>query len=173
MEKLCIICNNKFIPNYTYQKYCSIICKKTARKNHNKESYHRNITPEKLKQYNRNAKQNFIQKNGIESLHNRDNKVAKKHNDKVRFDVINHYSNGTNKCICCGESIFKFLTIDHINNNGAEERRKLFKNRIMGGSKFYHWLKKNNYPEGYQVMCWNCNCGKRMNNGICPHKGCY
>ena len=37
-------------------------------------------------------------------------------------------------------------------------------------SKFYLWLKRNNFPPGYQVLCWNCNCGRSINNGICPHK---
>jgi hypothetical protein len=22
---------------------------------------------------------------------------------------------------------------------------------------------------GFQVLCWNCNCGRAFNNGICPH----
>lgn len=37
-------------------------------------------------------------------------------------------------------------------------------------------IKMLNYPEGYQVLCYNCNCGKSINNGICPHldyKGCH
>jgi hypothetical protein len=22
----------------------------------------------------------------------------------------------------------------------------------------------------FQLMCWNCNCGRRLNDGICPHQ---
>jgi hypothetical protein len=29
---------------------------------------------------------------------------------------------------------------------------------------------RNGFPPGYQVLCMNCNHGKRMNNGVCPHK---
>jgi hypothetical protein len=29
---------------------------------------------------------------------------------------------------------------------------------------------KTGFPDGYQVLCMNCNWGKRMNKGICPHK---
>ena len=35
----------------------------------------------------------------------------------------------------------------------------------------YIWLKNNNFPEGFQVLCFNCNCGKARNKGICPHSG--
>ena len=31
------------------------------------------------------------------------------------------------------------------------------------------YLKKNNYPDGFQVLCWNCNLG-RAHYGVCPHK---
>ena len=37
-------------------------------------------------------------------------------------------------------------------------------------SSIYSWLIRNNYPEGFQVLCYNCNLGKAHNNGICPHK---
>jgi hypothetical protein len=66
-------------------------------------------------------------------------------------------------CKCCGETIMDFLTIDHINNNGYEHRKK-----IGGGSKFYYWLRKNKYPKGYRVLCMNCNFGRRT-TGNCPH----
>ncbi len=26
-------------------------------------------------------------------------------------------------------------------------------------------------PEGFQVLCWNCNLGKYYNGGVCPHRG--
>jgi hypothetical protein len=71
-------------------------------------------------------------------------------------------------CHCCGESDTRFLTIDHINNDGA----KLTKNKThpSGGYGFYAWIVKNRFPDNLQILCWNCNCGKRMNNGVCPHK---
>jgi hypothetical protein len=87
-------------------------------------------------------------------------KRSKKCRDKFRELVFNHYGK---QCICCGESNIKFLTIDHMNGNGRKHRA-IIKNHI------HTWLVKNNYPKGFQVLCYNCNCGKRMNNGICPHK---
>lgn len=92
----------------------------------------------------------------------------KKGNLKARIRnkmlVINHYSNGTNKCICCNEKCLVFLTIDHINNDGKESRKK-----NGNGTHYYHYLIKNNYPDGYQVLCFNCNCGRQVNGGVCPH----
>lgn len=79
---------------------------------------------------------------------------------------------GGSKCNCCGETVLEFLTIDHINNNGAEHRREITgsSNRSGGGSYMYLWLIKNNFPEGFQVLCANCQLGKAINGGICPHK---
>ncbi len=66
------------------------------------------------------------------------------------------------KCNCCGEKEKKFLCIDHINNDGVEHRKKI-------GSNIYSWLRKNNYPKGFQVLCYNCNNAKAR-YGKCPHQ---
>lgn len=84
-----------------------------------------------------------------------------------RIDAISYYSGGSNKCMCCGEEKFECLTIDHIDNDG-NVKRKLY--QILGGSQMYYWLYKNNYPDGLQTLCYNCNCGKTRNYGVCPHK---
>lgn len=69
-------------------------------------------------------------------------------------------------CKCCGESTKEFLTLDHVNNDGAKHRRELGK----GVSHLYRWIIKNNFPPIFEVMCYNCNCGRRFNGGVCPHK---
>lgn len=84
--------------------------------------------------------------------------------DKRRI-VLNHYSNGTMACNCCGENIYDFLSLDHINGGGNQHRKKE-KGRLEPK------LIKANFPDGYQVLCHNCNMGKRFNNNICPHKLC-
>lgn len=74
-----------------------------------------------------------------------------------------------NKCVCCGETILEFLTIDHINNDGHVQRQ-LYKQQFGKTMNYYNWLRQNNYPkENYQVLCFNCNCGKAI-FGICPHE---
>lgn len=71
-------------------------------------------------------------------------------------------------CACCDEPNMAFLTIDHVNNDGAAHRKEL---GCSSGAKFYYWLKTNNWPRGFQTLCFNCNLGKYQNGGICPHKG--
>jgi hypothetical protein len=71
------------------------------------------------------------------------------------------------KCNCCGETQIKFLVIDHINNDGAQERK------ITGMNTMVLWkrLIKEGFPrDKYQLLCSNCNEGKRRNHGICPHQ---
>lgn len=70
-------------------------------------------------------------------------------------------------CVCCGEDNTIFLTLDHVNNDGAEHRKVIGK----GAFGIYGWLERNGWPtEGLQMLCWNCNMGKRINGGVCPHQ---
>lgn len=84
---------------------------------------------------------------------------------KNKILIINHYTNGKNCCSCCGESNIIMLNVDHIYDNGNLQRKKL-----GTGHQFYYWLIRNNFPKGFQILCFNCNYGRFMNNGICPHK---
>ena len=82
---------------------------------------------------------------------------------RVRAEMIAAYGG---RCVCCGETEPKFLAIDHINNNGAEDRRNL---GILGGHQMVAHLKKLGYPKDeYQLLCHNCNCAKGW-YGACPH----
>ncbi|MCW3996288.1 MAG: hypothetical protein NWE98_09125 [Candidatus Bathyarchaeota archaeon] len=85
---------------------------------------------------------------------------------RIKKEVITAYGG---KCVCCGETSLGFLTIDHINNDGSIHRRKMGR-RDWGGKILYQWLRKQNYPTGFQVMCFNCNLGRSINKGVCPHK---
>jgi len=86
---------------------------------------------------------------------------------RTKTQVMTHYSNSDKpECFCCGETQLEFLTLDHRNNDGNIERKK----GLPGGARLYDKLKAQKFPEGYQVMCFNCNCGRAINNGICPHK---
>ncbi len=88
---------------------------------------------------------------------------VKKHALKVKLEVFNHYSNNTLRCACCNGAIFDFLTIDHIGG-----RKQWNHKRSLGGSKLYVWLRKHNFPQGFEVVCMNCNWGRYLHNGICP-----
>jgi len=79
---------------------------------------------------------------------------------ELRREVLDYYGG---KCTCCGETTFEFLAIDHVNGNGAEHRRETKLREIC------RWLRDNNYPDGFQVLCHNCNLAKGF-YGKCPHK---
>lgn len=91
------------------------------------------------------------------------NKIAYR---KCKRETMSHYGK---VCQCCGESRLEFLTLDHINQDGAEHRRKMGFNSTCTGYGFYLWLRKNNWPNlGLQVLCANCNSAKGS-CGVCPH----
>lgn len=73
--------------------------------------------------------------------------------------VLTHYGGGKCQCVNCGITDIDVLVIDHINDNGAAERRV---NHTLGTS-FYRWLMVHNFPEGYQTLCANCNLRKEHN----------
>jgi|WetSurMetagenome_2_1015567.scaffolds.fasta_scaffold602631_1 hypothetical protein len=83
----------------------------------------------------------------------------------LKKEILDHYGK---TCACCGETIIDFLTLEHIEGNGNIHRMKLFKHNV-GGVHMYRWIKRNNFPSGYSVLCMNCNWAKRY-GGICPHK---
>jgi hypothetical protein len=63
------------------------------------------------------------------------------------------------RCACCGVSEYVFLDIDHINDDGAEDRR-----RAKGVAT---WRLALVEPQRFQVLCRNCNWAKFQ--GGCPH----
>lgn len=81
---------------------------------------------------------------------------------ELRKAVLDAYGHS---CQCCGEANELMLTIDHVNNDGAEHRR----NAKFGSWGFYGWLIRNNFPAGFQTLCFGCNWSKHRNGGICPH----
>ena len=91
--------------------------------------------------------------------------VNKKWYRRIRFEVMRAYGGRHPQCKCCGESIDGFLAIDHMDGGGGKHLKEL---RIRG-SNFYLWLKKNNFPKRFQILCHNCNFAKGR-YGACPHK---
>ena len=82
---------------------------------------------------------------------------------KRRFLVIKHYSKGKFECACCGDTRYDFFEVDHINNDGNEHRK------TVKGSALHPWLIKNDYPEGFQILCTGCNKSKSRHGGVCRH----
>ena len=91
-------------------------------------------------------------------------KYNKQWRGQAKGIVLKHYGG---KCRCCGEDDIRFLTIDHKDGKGTQHRKQL---GVKAGPPFYSWLIKNNFPLQYAVLCCNCNWGRFLNGGICPHK---
>lgn len=81
----------------------------------------------------------------------------KERKEENKNKVFSHYSDGKNCCIKCGVSDVDLLAVDHINGNG---RQHLKENNLSGGVALYAWLVRNNYPSGFQILCYNCNIKK-------------
>lgn len=90
--------------------------------------------------------------------------IKRSRRQEIRQQVIAHYGG---VCACCRESTPLLLTIDHKDNDGANHRRSVTGGR--GGIRFYRWLLAEKFPKGYQILCWNCNAGRHLNGGVCPH----
>ena len=73
-------------------------------------------------------------------------------NQKLRRKILEHYGETPPKCSKCQCDIYKVLDLDHIKNDGKEERK-----RFHGNLALYKYIIKNNYPKKYQVLCKNCN----------------
>lgn len=131
----------------------------------------RKKNPDKIKQYN--TKQYNINKEREKetrkiyyATHIEEIKTKKRAKRELLKDIIFKYYG--DKCVCCGEKNRKFLTIDHVNNDGYIHR----KNGGDYGStgKMLSNIIKNGFPKSFQLLCYNCNMGRSHNNGICPHK---
>jgi len=146
MKKYCETCKKEFEAQQSNHKYCSDKCRKIGIKNYRK-TFQNNYWKTHPKEYADNQK------------------LKRDNNYEARLKVIHHYSNGINHCACCGEFHIEFLEIDHINGGGTQER---IKNDIWGNT-FIKWLIDNDYPEGYQVICANCNKAKgHKKQKVCP-----
>jgi len=70
---------------------------------------------------------------------------------KVKKQCLDHYGA---ECAWCGEKDLGLLTLDHVNNDGNLERKKL------GICWMWHLVVKNGFPKSYQILCMGCNCYK-------------
>ena len=118
---------------------------------------------EYTKTYRVQPKVKCIQKEQFRKRNEKRKQYNKNEREKLKREIIAGYGG---RCACCHEYNHAFLCIDHINGQGTEHRKQIGGNSNL----LYRWLRKNNFPQGFQVLCFNCNRGKYFNNGICPHK---
>lgn len=106
-------------------------------------------------------------KKTTEEIRERTNYMQRTRLQKKREIVLFYYGGNPPHCACCGEKEIKFLSIDHINGDGNKHRLEIFGTKKGGSISI--WLIRNGFPEGYQVLCHNCNMAKAFYGG-CPHK---
>ena len=147
----CVVCDRPSrLANRRYLRTCgSDECREVAIRRRSKRAAE--VNSEKFRKYGTQAER------------------ALSHRRRLKLDVLRHYSFGDLKCACCGDGNIEFLTIDHIDGGGAKHRRELGKGNIShGAGSFYSWLANSGYPDGYRVLCQNCNFSMGV-FGYCPH----
>lgn len=79
--------------------------------------------------------------------------------ERERDRVLEAYGRA---CACCGETTEVFLCVDHVRNNGAEERRR-------SSATNARMAIRSGFSADYQLLCANCNHAKAV-LGRCPHQ---
>ena len=124
---------------------------------------YRENNPNAFKNYYAVNKNCLISKSSDWRKRNREryNETVRNSKARKRKEVIEKYGS---KCVCCGESTYEFLALDHKNNDGANHRKEIRNNRVVS------WAIKNDFPDIIQILCHNCNNAKAF-YGACPHLG--
>lgn len=80
---------------------------------------------------------------------------------RLKLELLTHYGvSGRAECCWpeCGITDMDMLTLDHINDNGAEHRKQL----SSSSHTLYSFVKKNNFPPDFQTLCHNHQWKKEM-----------
>lgn len=96
----------------------------------------------------RNRNRDAVNAQARERYAKQENPPCKQYRTKLREAALAAYGG---KCECCNEDRIEFLCIDHQGGGGTKHRKEL------GRVTIFSWLKKNKYPSGFRVLCWNCN----------------
>ncbi len=106
----------------------------------------------------------YMNRPGIRS---RNNATMKKNRKIMKTKLLTEYSKRISGidhpiCACCGEDFHEiFLTVDHVIPVSKTDYKR--------ETGLYGRLIREGYPEGYQVLCRNCNFAKR-DSAQCPHQ---
>lgn len=134
-----------------YQKNKQRILEKTRKYYHaHREQYQERRR--KNKERDKKIKRIWYLKNREKTL-----KLHRQKNLENKIEVLEYYSNGKLRCVKCGFTDIRALSIDHINGNGAQHRK-------IVGRNVYNKLIQNDFPKGYQTLCMNCQFIKRDEN---------
>lgn len=88
------------------------------------------------------------------------NERGKNNRLKLKKEFIEAYGGC---CQCCGETEISFLTVEHMRE---------FSKKLIYAAKYtlLSRLKRLGWPEGYTVLCFNCNLSTKEYGTICVHK---
>lgn len=91
---------------------------------------------------------------------------SRKRRHQLKLFVLTHYGlNGRLQCCWpdCGVTDLDMLSLDHINNDGAEHRRQVWgDSRGWGGQALYRQVFRNNFPKTFQTLCCNHQMKKEL-----------
>lgn len=88
-----------------------------------------------------------------------------RYGQRQRIACLRFYGNGDPRCACCGLSNYEYLAVDHVDGGGREHRREAG----IHGKEIYPWLVRQGFPDGYRILCHNCNFSLGA-HGRCPHQ---
>lgn len=145
--------NRKYYPSgledirqYKNRRYCSRNCADEARRKKAREYYakHGDEIREHKKKYMRERRLKNPER------HNRQSREAKNRMREKLFNMYGHV------CVICGFNDKRALTLDHIKNNGAEERKSI------GPRGPWQRAIKKYRPSEYRILCMNCQFIERV-----------
>jgi len=109
-------------------------------------------------------------KDKIKAYWKADREAYKDKREAIKMDVFSHYSKKISNsdipiCACCGYNDIRFLTLDHMHGRKYVSQKE----KKLNGIQLWKYIKSQGYPDGYQVMCYNCNLAKGPRK-YCPHQ---
>jgi len=150
---ICIGCRSEFYPDHHSQKYCNRTCQNKYAKRREyvaKRDNNRCLQcggPKDSEQTRCSQCRAYRSANAM--------KIARARKKKF----IEVYGG---KCDCCSETMWEFLSIDHVRGDGREDRH-------VNRNILYKRAVENYDLKKYRVLCMNCNTAIGF-YGYCPHQ---
>lgn len=162
--KCCSDCPKEFLVRSNSQKYCPS-CRKQRDYKH-KRAWWQNISKKARKKHNARSRAFY------HALTSKQLAVVRADQCKLRRALkLEAIAKFGGKCMCCGEKRYQFLTIDHVDGDGADHREELVGKRGVAPSQWLRKLKKAGWKTDrrLQVLCHNCHNAEDLFGG-CPHQ---
>lgn len=172
----CVICGNKF-RKLGHTTTCSKECYKKKRltwqRNYERTPEARarrktlRATPEAKEKH---RIQGRLRYQNSSEIRDKISNHTKEQTIQFKLEVFTHYSKEISNsdvpiCACCKIDDIRFLTLDHIEGRKHLSKRE----QKLKTLPLWRHVKKIGFPEGYQVLCYNCNIAKGTSY-FCPHE---